>query len=110
MIVVESPLDVVRLASIGIKGGVAVYGALVSQAQFALIRGADRIIFAMDNDAVGKNSSLDLLNMCKQVDKEAWYFDYSSTDAKDIGGMSLDEVRYGLDNAKHTVRGVKATK
>jgi DNA primase len=107
MIVVESPLDVVRLASLGITGGVAVYGALVSNYQFDLIRGADRIIFAMDNDEAGKTSSLRLYNLCKQMDKEAWFFNYNHLDIKDIGGMSLDEIRYGIDKAKHIAHGLK---
>lgn len=108
MIVVESPLDVVRLASLGITGGVAVYGALVSTSQFDLIRGADRVIFAMDNDEAGKNSALKLYNLCKEMEKEAWFFNYGTMDVKDIGGMSLDEIRFGLDNAKHIVHGLRA--
>jgi hypothetical protein len=107
MIVVESPLDVVRLSSLGITGGVAVYGALVSTNQFELIRGADRIIFAMDNDEAGKSSTFKLFNLCKQMEKEAWFFNYGDSDVKDIGGMSLDEVRYGLDKAKHIIHGLK---
>ena len=105
MIVVESPLDVIRLASIGIFGGVATYGALVSSHQFNLIRGADRIVLAMDNDEAGHKSNMSLYNMCKDMEKEAWFFNYNALDVKDIGGMSLDEVRFGLDNAKHISRG-----
>jgi DNA primase len=108
MIVVESPLDVVRLASIGITGGVAVYGALVSPYQFDLVRGADQLIFAMDNDEAGKTSSLRLYNLCKEMEKEAWFFNYNYLDVKDIGGMSLDEVRYGIDKAKHIAQGLRA--
>lgn len=108
MIVVESPLDVVRLASIGVTGGVATYGALVSSSQFNLIRGGDRVIFAMDNDDAGKASTLNLYNLCKQMEKEAWFFNYNYLDVKDIGGMSLEEVQYGLDNAKHIAIGFKA--
>jgi DNA primase len=107
MIIVESPLDVIRLASLGITGGVATYGALVSDYQFNLIRGGERVIFAMDNDEAGKTSTFKLYNLCKQMNKEAWFFNYSDSDVKDIGGMSLDEVRYGLDNAKHIIHGLK---
>ena len=107
MIVVESPLDVIRLASLGISGGVATYGALVSAHQFNLIRGADRIILAMDNDEAGQKSNMSLYHMCKDMEKEAWFFNYNNLDIKDIGGMSLDEVRFGLDNAKHIAHGLK---
>jgi len=110
MIVVESPLDVVRLTSLGITGGVAIYGAIASAAQFNLIRGSDRVIFALDNDTAGKSSSAELYKLCRQMDKEAWFFNYGSFDVKDIGGMSLDEVKYGLSNAKHYVRGEKVTR
>jgi DNA primase len=108
MIVVESPLDVVRLASLGITGGVATYGAIVSHAQFNMIRGADRIIFAMDNDEAGKTSSKSLLRWCREFGAEAWFFDYGNLDVKDVGGMSLDEVQSGLANAKHMIKGDRA--
>jgi 5S rRNA maturation endonuclease (ribonuclease M5) len=106
MIVVESPLDVIRLASLGIQGGVATYGSIVSKAQFNLIRGADQLIFAMDNDDAGKKASMDLFHLAKSMEKEAWFFNYHNTDVKDIGGMSLNEIRYGLDNAKHIAHGL----
>ena len=108
MIVVESPLDVVRLASIGITGGVATYGALISSSQITYIRGADRIVFALDNDDAGKLSSRSMLKNCREMSMEAWFFNYNHTEMKDIGGMSLDEVRLGITNAKHSVHGLKA--
>jgi hypothetical protein len=108
MIVVESPLDVVRLASLGFTGGVATYGALVSSAQFNLIRGGERVVIAMDNDEAGHKSSMNLYTLCREMDKEAWFFNYNHLDVKDIGGMSLDEVRFGIDNAKHIAKGWRA--
>jgi DNA primase len=108
MIVVESPLDVVRLASLGIMGGVATYGALISMSQLIYLRGADRLIFALDNDDAGKNASKAMLNTCREYNMEAWFFNYNHTDMKDIGGMSLDEVRLGISNARHSVHGLKA--
>lgn len=107
MIVVESPLDVVRLHSLGFYGGVATMGAMVSSTQFNAIRGADRIIFAMDNDQAGKASSMELFNLCRDMGVEAWFFDYRHTDVKDVGGMSLDEVRSGIVGARHIVNGRK---
>jgi DNA primase len=108
MIVVESPLDVVRLASVGITGGVSTFGCLVSTAQINVIRGADRVIFAMDNDDAGHKSSKDLLKACKDYWFEAWFFDYSNTDCKDVGGMSKSESLDGLKGANHRIRGEKA--
>lgn len=110
MIVVESPLDVVRLDSLGIVGAVATFGSMVSNAQVSLIRNADRIIFAMDADQAGVTSSLKLLEMVKQLRFQAWFFDYSHTDMKDIGGMSKQEVLTGIDSAVHSIRyGIGAT-
>ena len=104
-VIVESPLDVVRLASLGIPA-LATYGAMVTKAQFNLIRGLDRVIFAMDNDDAGKASSLALLHMCDEMNTEAWFFNYGDIDVKDVGAMSLDEVKFGIDNAHHMVKGV----
>jgi DNA primase len=102
-VIVESPLDVVRLASLNIPG-LATYGAVVSDTQFNLIRGLDKIIFAMDNDQAGKAASLSMLHKCQDLSVEAWFFDYDKSDIKDVGGMSLDEVAYGIQNAKHMAR------
>lgn len=108
MIVVESPLDVVRLASVGITGGVSTYGAIVSMTQFNLIRSAGRIIFAMDNDDAGKASSLELLKLCREMMTEAWFFNYNHTDMKDVGAMSKEEIQIGIDSARHSVHGFGA--
>lgn len=105
-VVVESPLDVVRLASLGFPG-VAVYGAKVSKAQFNLLRGLDKVIFAMDNDEAGKASSAEMLEMCNALGLEAWFFNYGTIDVKDVGAMSLDEIRFGINNANHMVKGKK---
>lgn len=108
MIVVESPLDVVRLTSLGITGGVATYGVHISAAQLKLIKEADEIIFALDNDEAGKAASKKLLDMTKTSGFESWFFDYSHTDRKDIGGMSRAEIVQGLQSAKHCVYGEAA--
>ena len=103
MIVVESPLDVVRLDSIGIFGGVAIYGSVVSDLQLKYIRMADRIVFAMDSDEAGRMSSSRLCELTRSLNFEAWFFDYSGTDMKDVGGMSKAEVMQGLESAKHSL-------
>ena len=108
MIVVESPLDVVRLTSLGVPGGVATYGASISNEQLKLIKEADEVIFALDNDDAGKASSKKMLELTRTLGFEAWFFDYSQTDRKDVGGMSRSEVTYGLAHAKHCVYGLGA--
>lgn len=108
MIVVESPLDAVRLASVNISGGVATYGALVSKTQINLMRGADRLIIAMDHDEAGVESAKSILEYSKKYNFECLFFNYSNTDQKDVGGMSSGEIQYGIENAMHSLRGVKA--
>ena len=108
MIVVESPLDVVRLASVGILGGVATYGCSISNAQLNVIRGADRVVFAMDNDTAGRQSNKELLSACNQMGFDAWFFNYTSSDIKDVGGMSKAEILFGINNAQHSVKGRRA--
>lgn len=108
MVVVESPLDVVRLASVGIFGGVAVCGSVISRDQINLIRSADRVIVAMDNDKAGKEAATHLLGMSKDMGFDCWFFNYSETDQKDIGGMSKSEIVFGINNARHSLRGKRA--
>lgn len=103
MIVVESPLDVVRLASLGYTG-VAIYGASISEAQFKLISGADRIIFALDNDDAGRSASYEVIKECIAKQVEAWFFNYDGIDMKDVGGMSRSEIELGISNARHIAR------
>lgn len=104
MIVVESPLDVVRLESVGISGGVATYGSLISSEQMAVLKTADRLIIAMDADDAGTTSALSVLQMTRVFGFECWFFDYGHTDMKDVGGMSKAEILEGLENARHSVR------
>lgn len=108
MVVVESPLDVIRLASVGITGAVATYGCSITGDQLELIRGADRVIFALDNDDAGKAASHDMLTRCLSLNTEAWFFNYDGLDVKDVGAMSRDEIVFGLANARHMTRGVRA--
>lgn len=108
LIVVESPLDVVRLGSVGILGGVSTYGSIVSEEQFKLLKVSSKIIFAMDNDQAGKKSSIELFKKCRESGLDAWFFNYSHTDMKDVGAMSKEEILKGIDSAKHYVNGPKA--
>lgn len=108
MIVVESPLDVVRLESVGIQGAVSTYGSMISNTQLNMIRDADEIIFALDNDESGLASSKTMLEKSIELGFEARFFNYAHTDMKDVGGMSRSEIMTGLDNAKHNVHGLGA--
>lgn len=111
MVVVESPLDAVRLFSEGIPGAVATYGAVVSKAQLHLMTAADEVVFALDNpfiDDAGKKSSIELLTETKGLLKSVRFFDYSGVDAKDPGDMTRDEIEHGIERAKSRAYGKKA--
>lgn len=108
MIVVESPLDAVRLKSVGIDGGVATYGAIISDDQLALMRKSERLIFALDNarvDPAGKKALEDMLVRTRAQGMECWFFNYNLTDAKDPGDMSAKEIQHGVKTARHSAHG-----
>jgi 5S rRNA maturation endonuclease (ribonuclease M5) len=57
LILVESPLDVVRLATVGLWA-VASFGAIVSKRQMELLIDAtDRVVLALDNDDAGREAT-----------------------------------------------------
>lgn len=103
LVVVESPLDVVRLTAMGpgVGCGVSPYGARVSHEQISMLRGADQLIVALDNDAAGIKASQEMWRTARDQGFECWFFDYSGTTAKDVGDMTDGEVLLGIANAKH---------
>jgi 5S rRNA maturation endonuclease (ribonuclease M5) len=108
-IVVESPLDAVRLRSMGVNGGVSTFGAAISNEQLSIIRNNyEKIVFAFDNDPMGRKASNRMLELSRSMGFECEFFNYSQTDAKDVGDMSEDEIHFGLDNARHCVLGKAA--
>jgi len=100
-ILVESPLDVVRFASVFDKPqALATFGAAVSIKQISLLASvADKVIIAMDNDDAGKQSSKKFFKTLPYFRKGVWWWDYSGTTAKDIGDMTNDEIELGLLNS-----------
>jgi hypothetical protein len=69
----------------------------------------DRLIMALDNDTAGKLESSrlyglqkDSINSLTGYRKRVWWWDYSGTDAKDIGDMSDDQILAGLSNITRT--------
>lgn len=111
VIVVESPLDCVRIASAGIPGAVAICGSSVSDEQTKLLRFSDRIIAAFDNpkvDAAGKKASEDLRKRASAYGMNLFFFNYGDTGKKDPGDMTDEEIRWGIDNAKSAIYGESA--
>ena len=108
MIVVESPLDAVKLASLGVFGGVSTFGASISDDQIRLMKAADKLIIAMDNDLAGRKASADMLERTRKEGMECWFLNYQGTEHKDIGDMPEDLVHYCLEGSKHSVFGEAA--
>jgi hypothetical protein len=108
MIVVESPLDAVKLSSLGVFGGVSTFGASVSDDQIELMKQADKLIIAMDNDAAGKKASADIFARTRKQGMECWFLNYQDSEYKDVGDMPEDLVHYCIEGSKHSVFGEAA--
>lgn len=93
-ILVESPLDAVRLYSEGIQGGVSSFGAEVDPRQMELLRlHADELVLALDNDTVGQRQTEALwAQYWNTSGLELYKLDYGDSKAKDVGEMTGDEI------------------
>lgn len=108
MVVVESPLDAVRLHTEGIVGAVATYGAIVSPQQIRLMSAADEVVMALDADEAGRRASRELLTSTKGVLKSVRFFTYGDDRCKDPGDMTSEQIRQGIAHAKSRVLGPSA--
>lgn len=99
-ILVESPLDAVRLASAGYGGGLATYGVEISDYQInLLLKSVDSLVLALDNDAAGRRVTEDLMDRLGRR-MPVRLFNYEGSDAKDPGDMDDFDIDYGMKNAK----------
>lgn len=111
VIVVESPLDCVRIASCGVLGAVAICGAAISEEQVKLLRYSDKIIVALDNpnlDAAGYKGSSEMRKHARKYGLNLYFFNYGDSNKKDPGDMTDEEIRWGIDNAKSYILGESA--
>lgn len=108
MVVVESPLDAVKIGVCrNSTEGVAIYGASPSDSQITIMKQADKLIMAFDNptvDPAGKKALSEFITTAKAQGIEFWAFNYGDSLAKDIGDLTPDEIRYGIENAVHCVK------
>lgn len=103
-ILVESPLDVVRLHTVGYPAGLSSFGAGVSDAQMSLIRDHfDTVIIALDNDTDGAKHSERLRKEWARRGLALKFIDYSGVTEKDVGDMSSDQIKYAIRNAYSSV-------
>ena len=108
MVVVESPLDCLRLDALGITGGVSTCGAAISESQVDLMGRADHVLLALDNDAAGFKALLSFEKLAKGRAMSWSGLNYSRTDKKDVGDMSDREVVWAVDHAISGVLGSAA--
>jgi hypothetical protein len=102
-VLLESPLDVVRLASLRpglLTHGLATFGAHVSTEQLNLLsRWADTIVIALDNDEAGIEAAQKVARNCPRPRGGINFLRYEHTNAKDIGDMTNDEIEEALTGA-----------
>ena len=90
--VVESPLDAVRLYSVGIPA-VSTFGASISSKQLDLLsRNFRYVVAAMDNDAPGKKANDTLHRNLSKRGCVVFDFDYLGLDVKDPGDIDSNDA------------------
>lgn len=106
IVMMESPLDAVYLASIGIRNPVATYGSFVSNAQLvAVAEATDDVILAFDHDDAGVEATIDVARRLNGIVRVR-YFRYPLTwEGKDPGELSVGSVVEGIETASSFVRG-----
>lgn len=106
-ILLESPLDCLRLYTAGISGGVSSYGVQVSDRQLELLFDkAEIVIFALDNDAVGLRKMQELRQRYLRSGKRIMFADYTHIpNAKDLGteGVTNEDIQKAILNAKSLI-------
>jgi hypothetical protein len=107
-VIVESPLDVLRLDAAGVLGALATCGSSLSEEQIKLIRFSDKIVAAFDNDKAGLNASAEMLKFARKYGLNLFFFNYGSSGKKDPGDMTDEEIRWGIENAKSSIFGESA--
>jgi hypothetical protein len=107
LIIVESPLDAVRLTGLG-HNAISTYGAIISEDQAKIMRRAPRVIAAMDNDKAGHTANEQMRGFSRKYGMELSYFNYTGIDVKDVGDMTESEIEKGIQTARTSILGKAA--
>ena len=107
LIVVESPLDAVRLTGLE-KNAISTFGAIMSEEQAKILRRAPRIIAAFDNDKAGHTANEQIRVLARKYGMDLFYFNYRGIDVKDVGDMTEAEIEHGIKTAKTSILGKAA--
>lgn len=104
-VIVESPLDVLRLSSAGVDGAVAICGSSPSETQVKLLRYSKKLIAAFDNDKAGHKASKEMLVWGRKYGLNLFFFNYGDSSAKDPGEMTDEQIHWGVNNALSSLLG-----
>jgi hypothetical protein len=107
LIIVESPLDAVRLTGLG-HNAISTFGAIISEDQAKIMRRAPRVIAAMDNDKAGHTANEQMRGFSRKYGMELSYFNYTGIDVKDVGDMTESEIAKGIETARTSILGKAA--
>lgn len=95
----ESPIDAVVLATAGISGGVSTFGIPSGNYQLSLIlERTEHLRLALDSDTPGVDACARIIKEWKGKFDRISVFNYGNSDAKDIGEMTQDQIRWGVSN------------
>ena len=107
LIVVESPLDAVRLFGLGYNA-ISTYGAMPSVDQVKIMRRSTRVVAAFDNDIAGHKASEEMRGHARKYGIDLSYFNYTNADVKDVGDMTEQQIYYGFSRARDMIYGKEA--
>lgn len=103
-VLVESPVDTVRLHAAGIRNGISSFGVSVSAVQFSLIlRDTEHLVLALDNDRAGVSETARICRDVKSI-SDVRIFSYGDSEAKDPGEMTDKEIQEGMAHAIPRIR------
>ncbi len=98
VIVVEGPLDAIKVYDAGFTNVVAVMGGNLSREQAALLRSKfEAVIIFTDSDVAGRSLARQVADVCDGLDV---YFVPYLFEAKDPGEMTLDQIRRCITEKK----------
>ena len=109
-VVVESPIDAMRVSTFGAGSGLACSGLQISDFQLSLVfERSDNTVLALDSDNAGVRETG---RICREYQGRSnfWVFDYGDTVAKDPGEMDDIDIILGFANAISGIRWLRDNK
>lgn len=98
LVVVESPIDAVRLASYG-HAAVATMGSFVTDTQLSYLAGADRLVLAFDNDDAGDHATEHVASALKHHPQLRFFKYPHRSRGTDPGELSPRQLLDGVEGA-----------